>query len=77
MADGLGDGVALGSGENVGKGVKVSATGWKGVEVALAFGSTVTRLKDGEDAGRLLGANVQDSKRTKHKIMPKIREVQS
>jgi hypothetical protein len=35
----------------VGSGVKLSAAGWKGVAVALAFGSTVTRLKVWKEAG--------------------------
>jgi hypothetical protein len=47
----MGDKVALGGRVIVGNGVKLSTAGWKGVGVALAFGSTVTRLKGGEEAG--------------------------
>jgi len=47
----VGMGVKLGRNVSVGSGVKLSTMGWKGVGVALAFGSTVTRLRGGEEAG--------------------------
>jgi len=42
-AVGLGSSVLLGASVMVGGGVRLSAAGWKGVAVGLAFGSTVTR----------------------------------
>ena len=40
----VGKGVTVGGSVSVGSGVKLSTTGWNGVGVAVAFGSTVTRL---------------------------------
>jgi hypothetical protein len=50
-----GDGVWLGKKVNVGEGVKLSTAGWKGVGVIVAFGSTVTRLRGGEEAAIFTG----------------------
>jgi hypothetical protein len=47
----VGRGVDVGSNVAVREGVKLSTAGWKGVGVALAFGSTVTRLRGGDEAG--------------------------
>jgi hypothetical protein len=46
----------------VGDGVKLSIAGWKGVGVALAFGSTVTRLRGAEDIGGYPVGRVQEAK---------------
>jgi hypothetical protein len=62
VAVNVGRGVGLGRKVDVGDGVRLSIAGWKGVGVAVAFGSTVTRLRGGEEArGSPLGS-VQDVK---------------
>ena len=65
VAVGLGDKVALGGTVDVGGGVNVSPAGWKGVGVALAFGSTVTRLRGGDEADGSGVAYVQDARSVK------------
>jgi len=72
----LGRGVKLGSEVRVGNGVKLANAGWKGVGVALAFGSTVTRLRGGADAvgGASLGRE-QDARRIKPKSALSARSV--
>jgi hypothetical protein len=72
----VGKGVKLGGKVRVGNGVKLSTTGWKGVGVALAFGLTVTRLRDGEDSVGSRVENVQDAKNTRMAKSPRIRDVQ-
>jgi len=72
---GLGEGVGLGNRVYVGKGVKVSATGWKGVAVALAFGSTVTRLMCGEEAGGFPEGREQAAKSTRQQSTLNARRV--
>jgi len=71
VAVGLGDDVALGGIVSVGGGVNVSPAGWKGVGVALAFGSTVTRLRRGDDAAGSELANVQEARSVKAHTAPK------
>jgi len=66
---GLGEEVGLGSRVYVGNGVNVSATGWKGVAVALAFGSTVTRLRGKEEAGGFPEGREQAPKKMSTKTM--------
>jgi len=51
----VGKGVAVGSSVAVRDGVKLSTAGWKGVRVAVAFGSTVTRLRGGDEAAGNVG----------------------
>jgi hypothetical protein len=58
----VGMGVKVGRNVDVGDGVKLSIAGWKGVGVALAFGSTVTRLRTGSEAGGYPAGSVQDAK---------------
>jgi len=72
---GLGDEVALGGNVNVGGGVNVSSTGWKGVGVALAFGSTVTRLRGGEEAGGSALGREQETSDVRQSRVPRIREI--
>jgi hypothetical protein len=61
----LGRGVRLGANVSVGSGVKLSTMGWNGVGVALAFGSTVTRLRGGEEAGGSAEGSVQEARNIK------------
>jgi hypothetical protein len=63
----VGRGVRLGRNVKVGDGVKLSIAGWKGVGVALAFGSTVTRLRGGEEAAEFPAGSVQDARNIKPK----------
>jgi len=77
VAVSVGRGVMLGSRVSVGRGVKLSATGWKGVGVALAFGSTVTRLKGGEEAEGVAPGTVQEASNIRQNRMPGIRKVQN
>ena len=56
-------------------GVKLSIAGWKGVEVALAFGLTVTRLRGEDEAGGLLGENVQEAMSVKTQSTTSARRV--
>jgi hypothetical protein len=71
MGDGVGEavcvgrGVRLGGNVNVIDGVKLSTAGWKGVGVALAFGSTVTRLRGGEEAAGFPAGSVQEARSIK------------
>jgi hypothetical protein len=64
----VGRGVRVGRNVDVGEGVKLSATGWKGVGVTEAFGSTVTRLRGGEEAGGFAGRVQAARKNVKRKI---------
>ena len=61
----VGRGVRLGIKVRVGSGVKLSTTGWNGVGVALAFGLTVTRLGDGEDAVGFPAESEQEARNVK------------
>jgi len=65
VAVSVGRGVMLGSRVSVGRGVKLSAAGWKGVGVTVAFGSTVTRLRGGEEAGESAEGSEQEARSIK------------
>jgi hypothetical protein len=59
VAVSVGVGVRLGRNVGVREGVKLSTAGWKGVGVSVAFGSTVTRTRGGEEAGGYPAGRVQ------------------
>jgi hypothetical protein len=71
----VGWGVWVGRKVSVGSGVKLSTTGWKGVGVALAFGSTVTRLRGGEEAGGSPEGSVQEAIIIRQRKTPRVRSV--
>jgi len=55
VAVSVGIGVKVGNKVDVGDGVKLWTAGWKGVGVAVAFGSTVTRLRGKDEADGFTG----------------------
>jgi hypothetical protein len=57
----VGVGVKVGRKVGVVEGVKLSTAGWKGVGVAVAFGSTVTRLRGGAEAAGFPAGSVQEA----------------
>lgn len=64
----VGSGVFVGAAVAVGRGVSLGGKGWNGVGVALAFGSTVTRLRGAGGGGGASGVGpAQDVVRVKSK----------
>jgi hypothetical protein len=71
----VGWGVWVGRKVKVGSGVKLSTMGWKGVGVVLAFGSTVTRLRCGEETGGSPEGSVQEASNIRQRKTPRFRSV--
>lgn len=70
----VGSGVFVSARVAVDRGVSLGSEGWNGVEVALAFGSTVTRLRGAGGGGGTSGAGpAQEARRVKSKIQNAIR----